>query len=157
MTSMSPSKTKVGVKSATAAKAKSTPSKSTPKTKAAPVVSAVETLRIIPAPAAPDPVKLTPAAKARSAEALRLAASIEAALQREAEDGIALDPQAVQALLAALCRVYSAHVENGPQYDICAAANPVTATDVMVTASALLKAANVAVFELGMWQSWTGR
>ena len=120
-------------------------------------MSAVETLRIIPAPAAPPPVKLTPAAKARSAEAVRLAASIEAALKREAEDGIALDPQALQALLAALCRVYSAHVENGPQYDICAAANPVTATDVMVTASALLKAANVAVFELGMWQSWTGR
>jgi hypothetical protein len=32
-----------------------------------------------------------------------------------------------------------------------------TATDVMVTASGLLKAANLAVFELGMWQSWTGR
>jgi hypothetical protein len=28
---------------------------------------------------------------------------------------------------------------------------------VMVTASGLLKAANLAVFELGMWQSWTGR
>ena len=31
------------------------------------------------------------------------------------------------------------------------------ATDVMVAASGLLKAANLAVFELGMWQSWTGR
>jgi hypothetical protein len=27
----------------------------------------------------------------------------------------------------------------------------------MITASGLLKAANLAVFELGMWQSWTGR
>jgi hypothetical protein len=27
----------------------------------------------------------------------------------------------------------------------------------MVTASGLLRAANLAVFELGMWQSWTGR
>jgi hypothetical protein len=26
-----------------------------------------------------------------------------------------------------------------------------------VTASGLLRAANLAVFELGMWQSWTGR
>jgi hypothetical protein len=26
-----------------------------------------------------------------------------------------------------------------------------------VTASGLLKSANLAVFELGMWQSWTGR
>ena len=33
----------------------------------------------------------------------------------------------------------------------------VSATEVMVTASGLLKAADLAVFELGMWQSWTGR
>jgi len=33
----------------------------------------------------------------------------------------------------------------------------VTATDVMVTVSAMLKAVNVQVFELGMWQSWGGR
>ena len=33
----------------------------------------------------------------------------------------------------------------------------VSPTDVMVTASGLLSAANLAVFELGMWQSWTGR
>ena len=34
------------------------------------------------------------------------------------------------------------------------AVNP---TGVMLTASGLLRAANLAVFELGMWQSWTGR
>jgi hypothetical protein len=33
----------------------------------------------------------------------------------------------------------------------------ISATDVMVTASGLLRAADLAVFELGMWQSWTGR
>ena len=33
----------------------------------------------------------------------------------------------------------------------------VTPTEVMITASGLLRAANLAVFELGMWQSWTGR
>ena len=33
----------------------------------------------------------------------------------------------------------------------------VTATDVMTTASGLLRAVNLAVFELGMWQSWSGR
>jgi len=27
----------------------------------------------------------------------------------------------------------------------------------MIAASGLLKAANLAVFELGIWQSWTGR
>ena len=30
-------------------------------------------------------------------------------------------------------------------------------TEIMTMTSALLKAANLAVFELGMWQSWTGR
>jgi len=33
----------------------------------------------------------------------------------------------------------------------------VTSTDIMITASGLLKSQSLAVFELGMWQSWTGR
>ena len=32
-----------------------------------------------------------------------------------------------------------------------------TATDVMVTITAMLKAVNLQVFELGMWQAWSGR
>jgi hypothetical protein len=35
--------------------------------------------------------------------------------------------------------------------------NTVSPTEIMTTTSGLLKAANLAVFELGMWQSWTGR
>ena len=35
--------------------------------------------------------------------------------------------------------------------------SPVMDTDVMVMTSALLRAVNLQVFELGMWQSWTGR
>ena len=34
-------------------------------------------------------------------------------------------------------------------------AGALTATEVMMTAAALLKAANVNVFELGLWQSWS--
>ena len=37
------------------------------------------------------------------------------------------------------------------------ARNALAATDVMVTASGLLRAADLAAFELGMWQGWTGR
>ena len=33
---------------------------------------------------------------------------------------------------------------------------PMTATDVMVTVTAMLKAVNLQVFELGMWQAWGG-
>jgi hypothetical protein len=32
----------------------------------------------------------------------------------------------------------------------------VTPTDIMLTSSQLLRAGNLQVFELGMWQSWTG-
>jgi hypothetical protein len=32
----------------------------------------------------------------------------------------------------------------------------ITSTDLMVAASQLLKAGDLQVFELGMWQSWTG-
>ena len=33
----------------------------------------------------------------------------------------------------------------------------VTATDAVVTITAMLKAVNVQLFELGMWQAWSGR
>ena len=48
-------------------------------------------------------------------------------------------------------------IEAGEQLLPLPARGGATATDVMITASGLLKAANLAVFELGMWQSWTGR
>jgi hypothetical protein len=32
-----------------------------------------------------------------------------------------------------------------------------TATEVMVTVTAMLKAVNLQLFELGMWQTWSGR
>ena len=56
-----------------------------------------------------------------------------------------------------LCRVYSAQVESGAQFTPIAEGEAVSKTGVMLTASGLLRAANLAVFELGMWQSWTGR
>ncbi len=34
---------------------------------------------------------------------------------------------------------------------------PMTATEVMITTTAMLKAVNLHVFELGMWQTWSGR
>ena len=59
--------------------------------------------------------------------------------------------------MAAVCKTYAAQVEGGEELLPLPARGGVTATDVMITASGLLKAANLAVFELGMWQSWTGR
>jgi hypothetical protein len=90
-----------------------------------------------------------------SAEAKRLAAEIERALASGQRD--LLSTPALQALMAAACKSYAARVDAGEEVLPLPARGGATATDVMITASGLLKAANLAVFELGMWQSWTGR
>jgi hypothetical protein len=90
-----------------------------------------------------------------SSDATRLAAEIERELSRGRPD--ALTPEALQAIMAAICKTYSAQVESGSDYLPLAHRTAVTSTDVMTMASGLLRASNLAVFELGMWQSWTGR
>lgn len=112
------------------------------RTEAAPKV---EVLRRIPAPEA---VVSTP----ESAEALRFAATIEKMLADG--DLEALQPHAQQALIAALCKYFAANTEMGNRYPALGR-SAVTATDVMVMCGALLKAADLQVFELGMWQSWS--
>jgi hypothetical protein len=90
-----------------------------------------------------------------SADATQLAAQIE----RDLRDGRidTLTPQAFQTLMAALCRSYGTQLEAGVEFLPLADRQSVSPTEVMTTTSGLLKAANLAVFELGMWQSWTGR
>jgi len=106
--------------------------------------------------AKPAPAKLAPnAAGDASVTAKKLAADIDRALAQGQTDLLTMD--AIQALMAAACRSYSAQVEAGGSFPPLADRSRVTSTDVMVTASGLLKSANLAVFELGMWQSWTGR
>jgi hypothetical protein len=90
-----------------------------------------------------------------SAVALRLAADIERALAEGRTD--AVTTEALQALVAAACRVYSARIEAHEDILPLPDRSQVMDTDVMVMASALLRAVNLQVFELGMWQSWTGR
>jgi len=103
-----------------------------------------------PAPNKPD-VKVLEGA---SADAKRLAAVLERAIVDGKLDLVSAE--ALQKLLAAACRVYTARTEAGEQF-LPVPKNSISATDVMVTASGLLRAADLAVFELGMWQSWTGR
>lgn len=67
-----------------------------------------------------------------------------------------LSEHALQALIAAACNLYSAQIEAGQQH-LPIRSQGVPPTAVMATASGILRAANLAVFELGMWQSWTGR
>jgi hypothetical protein len=105
-------------------------------------------------PAAQGPGKTATNGSA-SAEATALAARIEHDLREGRSD--TLTPQAFQALMAALCKSYGTQLEAGAQFLPLASQTSASPTEVMTTTSALLKAANLAVFELGMWQSWTGR
>ena len=99
-------------------------------------------------------VKPKIAATGVSADAINLAKEIDRAFK---QSDLVLSEDAMQTLMGALCRVYSAQVEAGARYTPIAEGQVVSPTAVMVTASGLLRAANLAVFELGMWQSWTGR
>ena len=105
-------------------------------------------------PAKPARAVEKPTTDGASADALKLAAEIERSIASGARGGLSQD--AMQTLTAALCRSYGMQVEAGQQF-MPVKAMSLSPTDVMVTASGLLKAVNLAVFELGMWQSWTGR
>jgi hypothetical protein len=89
-----------------------------------------------------------------AADAKRLAAAIERG--RAAGRLDVLSTEALQTLIAAACRLYAARREAGEDF-APVAKNALSATDVMVAASGLLRAADLAAFELGMWQGFTGR
>jgi hypothetical protein len=91
----------------------------------------------------------------KSVEARTLAADIERALADGRCDVLTIE--AMQDLLAAVCRLYAAKVEAGEPILPCTTHHGLSATDTMISASGLLRAANLAVFELGMWQNCTGR
>jgi hypothetical protein len=94
------------------------------------------------------------AANDASAETKRLAATLERSIVDDKLDTVSAE--ALQKLIAAACRLYTARAQAGEQFTPVPR-NSITATDVMITASGLLKSADLAVFELGMWQNWTGR
>lgn len=108
----------------------------------------VEILRKI---SAPPKVKSTP----KSTEILKLAKEIEKALEKGDLDFV--QPHAVQALMMALCKFYAANDEADNIYPILPGRLAVSGTDAMVVCGALLRAVDLQVFELGMFQSWSGR
>jgi hypothetical protein len=63
----------------------------------------------------------------------------------------------IQDMLASAVRLYA---ERAAEHDGALRAfgpDAATATEVMVAVTAMLKAVNLQVFELGMWQAWSGR
>jgi len=98
-----------------------------------------------------------PAAKAgngATAEANRLVAVIERGIAAGRLDVVSAD--ALQALIAVACRTYAARRQGGEDF-APVVKNTISATDIMIVASGLLRAADLSTFELGMWQGFTGR
>jgi hypothetical protein len=95
------------------------------------------------------------AATSPSARALQLADEMEGGLADGRLDVVS--DEAMQCLMAALCKIYSQRMQGGALTLPLQPQSGVSPTDVMITASGLLRAADLQVFELGMWQSWTGR
>jgi hypothetical protein len=82
---------------------------------------------------------------------------VGAKMRALASDGVMQDaaPRDIQALFAAIVRLYADKADNEGYFPIVPDGS-ITATDAMIVSSALLKVVNIAVFELGLWQSWAG-
>lgn len=63
----------------------------------------------------------------------------------------------IQNMLAEAVRLYAERAAERDGALPAFAPDAATATEVMVTVTAMLKAVNLQVFELGMWQAWSGR
>ena len=72
------------------------------------------------------------------------------------KDGEEISDEMVQQAMTALVRLYTVKFQLGERWPPFAPGKPMPATAVMIMSSAMLRAANVEVFELGLWQSWSG-
>jgi hypothetical protein len=83
--------------------------------------------------------------------------SIAERLAVATQDPAMISEEALGALLAATVRLYAARYQQDPSVRPFGRDGAgVTATDVMVATTAMLQALHLQLFELGMWQAWTG-
>ncbi len=94
-------------------------------------------------------------AYALNAQAQDLTKALIAAFQAGSLNEI--EPRIQQGLIAALLKVYGAQIEEGATHALVGGRTALTSTDAMIACHSLLKAADLQVFDLGVWQSWTGR
>jgi hypothetical protein len=116
--------------------------------------AAKSTTRKAASPKRPAPPALTVAGVGVGPQMTELAVIIEKALR--ADDLSAIPAEPLQQLIAAAAKAYSAKREAGEQFHPVSRAGRLTPTDIMVMANGLLRSGNLQIFELGMWQSWTG-
>jgi hypothetical protein len=109
-------------------------------------------VRKLAATAVPD---ADPKAGAATKDGSKLAKSLREAGAAGSFTG--LSNEALQQVLAGAVHAYAVRIEEGAQFSPFPPRRHVTATDVMVMSTAMLKAVGLQLFELGMWQAWTGR
>jgi hypothetical protein len=63
----------------------------------------------------------------------------------------------IQTMLAKAVRLYADRVAENDTPLAAFGPDAANATQVMITVTAMLKAVNLQVFELGMWQAWGGK
>ncbi len=85
-------------------------------------------------------------------------AALRAFAKRIAEvpEGEPIPNEVIQEGLTAMVRLYSVKFQLGERWEPFSEGGMVPATAAMIMCTTMLKAVNVEVFELGMWQSWSG-
>ena len=68
-----------------------------------------------------------------------------------------LPQEDLQVALAALIRIFGYRNDTDKSLTPVAGPNSVTATDVMLTVTSLMRTLNIQFFELGIWQAMTAR
>ena len=74
----------------------------------------------------------------------------------EVPDGEPIPNEIVQEGFTAMVRLYSVKFQLGERWEPFAEDSMVPATSAMIMCTTMMRAVNVEVFELGMWQSWSG-
>lgn len=70
--------------------------------------------------------------------------------------GEPIPDEVVQEGMTALVRLYAVKFQLGERWSPFAPGRPVPATAAMIMSTSMLRAVNVEIFELGMWQAWSG-
>lgn len=70
-------------------------------------------------------------------------------------EGEGPSPEMIAEGLTVLTRLYSVRHQRGERWDPLVDGRAMPVTSVMIMTTAMLKAVNVELFELGMWQAWS--
>lgn len=71
-------------------------------------------------------------------------------------DDQAPTPEMIQQGLDALTKLYTVRFQEGERFDPFPNGRGMPVTSVMIMSTAMLQAVNIKLFELGMWQAWSG-